>query len=84
MINFTKMLKEQILKIVEKNIDINHFIVLQLVAQNDDLDEFWQHVKIRSHREALIRKGWIIEIKNKYYLTEIGNTTYQNLKFMKP
>ena len=74
------MNKKQILKIIEKNVDINHFIVLQLIAQNDNLDEFWQYPKIRAYREALIKKNWIIEIKNSYFLTETGNTIYQDLK----
>lgn len=77
------MNKELLLKLLQNGIEISHFVILQLIATEKDLDVLWTNVKIKSYREALIRKGYIVKLKDEYYLTDKGSQIYNNCKYKK-
>lgn len=66
------MNKELLLEIIKNNIDIGHYVVLDLISKEKNLEEIWKNTKFRSYREALIRKNIIYEIKGEYYLSDKG------------
>jgi len=71
--------KELLLKILNKNLDIGNYILIDMIARKEDLSDLWGILKIRGWREALIRKGIIQEIEDSYILTDYGESLYNSL-----
>ena len=71
--------KELLIRILNKNIDIGNYIVMDMIARKEDLVDLWNILKVRGWREALVRKGMIQEIENSYILTDHGKSIYKEV-----
>ncbi len=73
------MNKEKLLNILGKNLDVGHYALMDIIVKEKDIGDLWQSLKIRGWREALVRKGFIQEVNNNYFLTETGKGLYKEL-----
>ena len=71
------MTKDQLLRIIHNKIDISHFIIMHIIDNQKEISELWADVKIRSIREALIKKKLVFEEStNVFCLTNQGIELY--------
>ena len=73
------MNKEKLITTLNKNLDVGHYVLMDIIVKEKDIGDLWQSLKIRGWREALIRKNLIHEVNNEYYLTDNGKDVYSEL-----
>ena len=73
------MNQKKLITILNNNLDIGHFMIMDIIVKETDLSKLWQIIKVRGWREALIKKGLIQEINNELTLTEKGRSIYKEI-----
>lgn len=73
------MNKERLINILSKNLDVGHYALMDIIVKEKNINDLWQSLKVRGWREALIRKGFIQEVNNEYFLTDSGKAIYKEL-----
>jgi hypothetical protein len=73
------MNKEKLISTLTKNLDVGHYVLMDIIVKEKDISELWSFLKIRGWREALIRKSLIEEIDSEYFLTDRGKLVYKEL-----
>ncbi len=73
------MTVQQIVKVLDEGIDLNQYILMNMIALNEDLTKITKLVKIQGWITMMKMKRYLEEINGKLFLTEKGKNIVANV-----